>query len=106
LGRPEDAPRDTFAEGSYWWRFRELLEGAKGGPDAWRFQRNQPVIRREFDRLEQNWAVRLPHVEKEALRLRAQVGEDAMRRLLTDFTDSCAREALEVLDALITDLTA
>jgi hypothetical protein len=31
---------------------------------------------------------------------------DAMRRRLTDFTDSCAREALEVLDALITDLTA
>lgn len=103
--RAEDAPQDTYDETSYWWRFQRLLEVAKGGPDARRFNRNQPVVRREFDALEQRWAARLPQIEKEALHLRAGGSESAMRRLLADFTDSCAREALGVLDELIGDLT-
>lgn len=98
--RPEDAPWDSYDEASYWWRFHRLLEAVKGGPDAPRFDRNQPVVRREFDVLERRWAEQLPQVEKEAVRLRAEGSEDAMRRLLADFTDSCARQALEVLETL------
>lgn len=103
--RAEDAPQDTYDEASYWWRFHRLLEVAKGGPQAWRFQRNQPVVRREFDVLEQRWATELGQVEKQALHLRADGRESAMRRLLADFTESCAQEALGVLDALVGRLT-
>lgn len=106
LRRPEDAPQDSFDERSYWWRFHQLLEAAKGGAGARRFDRNQPVVRQAFDVLERRWTARLPEIEKEAVQMRSEGRDDAMRKLLSGFTDSCAREALAVLDELLADLGA
>lgn len=101
----EHAPVDTYDEGSYWWRFRRLLDLVKGGEQAWSFNENQPVVRRAFDALERQWAAELPQVEKDALVLREQSDHAAMADFLADYTESCTRQALEVLDHLVTQLS-
>lgn len=105
--RPEDAPKDGFDARSYWWRFRDLLERAKGdGPAAPEFARNQPVLREAFDVLEHRWADRLPAVESQAVALRAQGRDEEMRALLRGFTEDCVAEALETTDTLLTRIGA
>jgi secernin len=96
---------DTYDEGSYWWRFRRLLDLVKGGEQAWSFNENQPVVRRAFDALERQWAAELPQVEKDALVLREQSDHTAMADFLADYTESCAQQALEVLDHLVAQLS-
>jgi secernin len=98
--RPDQAPLDTFAPDSYWWRFRRLLDEVKGGEQAWAYPQRQPIVRRAFDELESRWAQDLPKVEEQALSLRRDGEHDAMADVLADFTEACAREALAVVDEL------
>lgn len=102
---PEHAPVDTYDEGSYWWRFRRLLDLVKGGESAWNFTENQPVVRQAFDALEQRWAAELPQVEKDALALRERGEHTAMADLLAGYTEACTRQALAVLDRLAAQLS-
>jgi secernin len=105
--RPEDAPQDGFDARSYWWRFRDLLERAKGeGAGAPDFGHSQPVIRRAFDALEQRWAARIPEVEAEAAELRARGCTAEMRALLRAFTKACTTEALKTADELAATLSS
>ncbi|MGH3313150.1 MAG: C69 family dipeptidase [Streptomyces sp.] len=104
--RPENATKDAFDERSYWWRFQELLERAKGGPGAPQFARNQPVIRQAFDVLELRWAARLPQVEREGIVLRDLGRDGEMRTVLREFTEACVTEALATADALISRIGA
>lgn len=101
LRRPDDAPADTYDDRSYWWRFRRLLDVVKGDDSGGMFAERQPIVRAAFDELEARWAAELPQVEKAALAANAERGRDAMAELLAGFTVSCARQALEVADELI-----
>jgi secernin len=96
---------DTYDEGSYWWRFRRLLDIVKGGESAWTFNENQSVVRRAFDALERQWAAELPQVEKDALALRERGERTAMADFLAGYTESCAQQALEVLEHLVAQLS-
>ena len=87
---PSLAVPDTFAEESYWWQFRDLCDQARRD-----YAERNPVIRAEFDRLEQAFAAELPAVLAEAAALRAEgkVTEAAAR--LDLFSASCVEQALE-----------
>lgn len=99
--RPEDAPDDTFAEGSYWWLFRRLLDRVKGDERGGSFTERQPIVRAAFDELERRWAAELPGVAGEALRRRRDHGDAAMAETLASFTDGCAHEAARTAAGLI-----
>jgi len=101
--RPEDAPVDTFAEGSYWWLFRRLLDRVKGDERGGSFTERQPIVRAAFDELERRWAAELARVRKEALRRRHDHGDAAMAETLAAFTDACAREAAQTATGLIAE---
>lgn len=98
---PEEASADVFDERSYWWRFHELLEAAKGGDMAWCFEERQPIVRQAFDPLERRWAGQLPEVEAEAVALRRKGDTGSASKVLARFTRSCADEATRVLGELI-----
>jgi secernin len=101
MRRPEDAPIDTYDERSYWWRFQRLLDLVKGDELGGMYAERQPIVRHAFDELERRWAASLPAVEKEALRLRRDVGPRAMADSLAAFTESCVRQALTIADDMI-----
>lgn len=98
---PEDAPDDTFAEGSYWWLFRRLLDRVKGDEWGGSFTERQPIVRAAFDELERRWASELPRLGKDALRRRRDHGDAAMAEALASFTDACAHEAAQTATGLI-----
>ncbi|MBB5159957.1 C69 family dipeptidase [Saccharopolyspora phatthalungensis] len=98
---PVDAPEDTFDEGSYWWRFRLLLDRVKGDESGGMFAERQPIVRSAFDELERRWAKELPQIQDEALRVRRDRGDAAMAETLAAFTDSCASQAWQAAEELI-----
>lgn len=104
--RPEEARPDTPSHDSYWWRFEQLLQRVKGGDLALAFEERQPVVRQAFDPLEAAWLSRLPDVEKQALELVHDDQPAAAATLLSGFTEECARQALEAVDALMREFAA
>lgn len=99
---PEKAVRDTFDPRSYWWRFQQLLDVVKGGELAWTFTQRQPIVRAAFDPLEQRWSAELPAVERQAAQLR-EGDPSAAAKLLAEFTESCAEQALRTLTDLLAE---
>ena len=104
--RPADqAPIDTFAAGSYWWRFRDLLDRAKG--DAvksvpGRFAAKNRLIRARFDELEAAFAAELPAVLDAAHQARPDAA--AVAAVLDEFTARCVADVLAALDDLADQL--
>jgi secernin len=52
---PEDFQQPVFDSASYWWRFQNLLDAAKGDSSGSRFSERQALIRERFNRLEIGW---------------------------------------------------
>jgi secernin len=100
-GRPDRVPLDDYADGSYWWRFKRLLETVKGGEPGWTFDERREVVRAAFDPLEERWAAELPDVEKRALAWRDEHAPDRAAAELGAFTEACVREAGDALDRLL-----
>jgi dipeptidase len=103
--RPEDAARANYDAQSYWWQFQELLDHVKGDERAWMFNDRQPQVRQAFDPLQQRWAEELPDIQREAVEL-IQAGNAQGRKLLTQFTERCAGQALEACTNLIAEFDA
>lgn len=98
---PETATRDTYDQRSYWWRFQQLLDVTKTDELAWTFTARQAQVRSTFDRLENQWAHEVPAVEKDAAQL-SSTDPGAAATLLAQFTESCADQAVQALNELIT----
>ena len=84
---PPEAKPDRFAEKSYWWLFRDLLDRIKGDETGAEFSQRQPIARAAFDRLEKKWTARCSGVEQQAI-----AGKNPA--VLDDFTASCVEEAV------------
>lgn len=52
---PEDFQQPVFDSASYWWRFQNLLDAAKGDSSGSRFSERQASIRERFNGLEIGW---------------------------------------------------
>jgi cell division protein FtsN len=66
------------------------------------FNDRQPQVRQAFDPLQQRWAEELPDIQREAVKF-IQAGNAQGRKLLTQFTQRCAGQALETCTNLITE---
>jgi cell division protein FtsN len=69
------------------------------------FNDRQPQVRQAFDPLQQRWAEELPDIQREAVEL-IQAGNAQGRKLLTQFTERCAGQALEACTNLIAEFDA
>jgi secernin len=103
--RPEDVATASYDARSYWWQFQKLLDHVKGDERAWMFNDRQPQVRQAFDPLQQRWAEELPDIQREAVKL-IQAGNAQGRKLLTEFTERCAGQALEACTNLIAEFDA
>jgi hypothetical protein len=69
------------------------------------FNDRQPQVRQALDPLQQRWAEELPDIQREAVEL-IQAGNAQGRKLLTQFTERCAGQALEACTNLIAEFDA
>jgi len=91
---PPQAKQDEFAENSYWWLFRDLLDKIKGDETGTEFGKRQSIARAAFNELEEKWMEQSKIVEKQA------VAQQASSKLLDDFTQSCVKEAVATVNKL------
>jgi len=66
------------------------------------FNDRQPQVRQAFDPLQQRWALELPDIQREAVEF-IRAGNAQGRKLLTQFTERCARQALAICTNLIAE---
>jgi secernin len=91
---PEQAVKDGYRAGSYWWVFQALLEAVTAEAGSHYYER-QSVVRKHFDQMQQRWieeADRLPH--------------DAATEDWDDFTAQCTAEALDAAGSLLDGFAA
>ena len=91
---PPQAKQDEFAENSYWWLFRDLLDKIKGDETGTEFGKRQPIARAAFDELEKKWMAQSKAVEKQS------VNRENSSKLLNDFTQSCVEQAIATVNKL------
>ncbi|MFL6045720.1 MAG: C69 family dipeptidase [Propionibacteriaceae bacterium] len=103
--RPEDVAIASYDTQSYWWQFQKLLDHVKGDERAWMFNDRQPKVRQAFDPLQRRWVEELPDIQREAVKF-LQAGNAEGRRLLSEFTERCAGQALETCANLIAEFDA
>ncbi len=87
---PEKAPRDSFAENSFWWLFRDLCDKINADEAS-----RLPVARAEFDALEKEFAAGVPDVVNRAVGLRKAGRADEAAKLLDAYSESCVAKVLE-----------
>jgi secernin len=96
----DKAGEDTFAEDSYWWLFRELMDLVKGDPIAsvpGLYPRRNRTVRARFDALEAQFEEETPHVVRRAV---AAPDASSAASILDDFSSQCAGKVLAALHEL------
>lgn len=97
---PPSTAKDEFSTDSYWWRFKRLLEVAKGDEHGRNFTENQRTVRRRFDALETEFRAEADSIESEARELIRNDRRDEAAELLSSFTEDCVESVLTVTDEL------
>ncbi len=103
---PPKAAKDeppSGQDGSYWWRFRRLLDAVKGDPVKslpGHYHAKNPGVRARFDALETRFATQLPHVLDRANATDAIEVAD----ILDEFTAACVNEVWTTLEKLLSDM--
>jgi secernin len=97
--RPEEISQAEFDPNSYWWRFQNLLDVAKGDDTGVRFTEHQAELRLAFDRLEAGWIEAVDEL-RDAWR---RTAHDSRRRFtlaqeLQDLTSRAVDEVAAVID--------
>lgn len=92
---PENAVRDSFAEGSFWWLFRDLCDKVNSDEAS-----RLPALRAEFDALERDFAAGVPDVVRRATELRKTGKMDEAAKVLDAYSESCVSRVLEKVRAL------
>jgi secernin len=93
---PEDVGRPHFDPASYWWRFQNVLDVAKGDATASDFTRRHASARARFDPLEAEWKA-----EVHALRRRWRAADVARRHGMLQALSSLTARAVEQAEAEI-----
>jgi secernin len=95
---PSKSQHDQSTKDSYWWLFRDLLDGLKGDEHGTFFTTNKRIVRKAFDPLEQKWTTLIRVIEEEAAVLnRAGKRKEAIA-LVTSFSNECLKEAIDAIE--------
>jgi len=92
---PSQVEADAFAEGSYWWIFRDLADLATGGVAD-----RTAEVRAVFDPLEAAFAGEVPNVLSEAAMLRGDGKDEEARQRLARFSAECVEQAVTAANTL------
>ena len=103
---PPEAKKDQYEGGSYWWRFRNLLDLIKGDEHGNGFLARQKIARETFDELERTWNTRAAKAEAEAVTLRKQGQMEKATKALAVLTASCIEEAVAAVEQVKAHLTS
>ncbi len=87
--QPSQAGKDTFSDSSYWWLFKDLRD--KTNID---WTGRNPMVREEFDALEEEFAAGIPAIISKAVDLRKVGQMDEAAGVLDKYTASCVEKAL------------
>ena len=85
---PSKTARDKFSADSYWWLFRDLADQVAKDP-----AKRTPIVRKEFDALENGFAAGLPDVVKTAVRLGKNGQKERAADVLDNYTEVCLDKA-------------
>lgn len=91
--RPEEFTQPPFDPESYWWRFQNLLDVAKGDDFGSTFSERQALIRERFDALEASWSDAV-----DRLRIAWGVSDDKQRSSLKAELEALTHRAVEEVD--------
>ena len=103
---PPEAKQDQYEAGSYWWRFRSLLDLIKGDEHGSRFLARRRIARETFDELERSWDARVAKAEGEAVTLRKQGEMEKAAKALAALTAACIEEAVAAVEQVKAHLTS
>jgi len=92
---PDKAPRDTFAENSFWWLLRDLCDRINADE-----AKRLPAARAEFDALERDFAAGLKDVADRASALRRAGRADEAAAVLDAYSASCVGRVLDAVRKL------
>jgi len=92
---PELAQPDAFSENSYWWRCKDLSDKVESDWAA-----RNPVVRAEFDVLENQFAAGIPALVKQAAALRKAGKTGAAAALLDQYSVSCLDRTVKKIQDL------
>jgi len=92
---PSKIKADSFSPDSYWWLFRDLSNLIFKN----REERN-PVVRAEFDKLENSFNTELPAIMKSAVELRKSGKTGEATQVLDKFTERCLDQVLQTVNDL------
>ena len=87
--QPSHAGKDAFSDKSYWWLFRDLRDKTNVDWTA-----RNPVVRKEFDALEKEFAAGIPAIISKTVYLRKAGRMDEAADVLDRYTASCVEKAL------------
>lgn len=100
---PNLVAADTFADDSYWWLFRELLDRTKGAAIGSRpgvYPQRNAIVRARFDALEQEFEAALPAVMEQA-QAAVEDGADATAGVLDRFSARCVEQTVDAVRGLL-----
>jgi len=103
---PPEAKQDQYEVGSYWWRFRNLLDLIKGDEHGNGFLARQKIARETFDELERTWDARVAKAEAEAATLRKQGQMEKAAKALAALTAASIEEAVDAVEQVKAHLTS
>ncbi len=87
--QPSRAGQDTFSASSYWWLFKDLRDMTNID-----WTGRNPIVREEFDVLEEEFAAGISAVISQAVDLRKAGQMDEAAKVLDKYTASCVEKAL------------
>jgi secernin len=87
--QPGSAGKDDFSASSYWWLFKDLRD--KTNID---WTGRNPMVREEFDALEEEFAAGIPAIISQAVNLRKAGQMDEAAGVLDKYTAACVEKAL------------
>jgi len=92
---PNRAAVDEYSSDSYWWEFKMLCDLTKGDVIGSTWNQRHPVVRKSFDKLENNFVERITSIEREAGILIEKQDMRNAELILSSFTESCFKESIE-----------
>ena len=92
---PSKVKADTYSEGSFWWRFRDLADMANLN-----WEERKIIIRSEFDKLEREFIDQVEPVSRRAADLIQKGNKEKAAKLLSAYTNSCVEKVMIKLEEL------
>ena len=98
--RPEEVSQARFDPSSYWWRFQNLLDVAKGDATGSRFTERQAELRIAFDECEKDWGEAVDRLRDDWRRTAHDPqGRSEVTQALHDLTSRAIDDVTAVMDA-------